>query len=264
VPIPVPTFVGLEDALAQENYMLDHTTWLAQWQADCNVKEACKRFLISRFEPVYLQELADPTTKYKGVSIRAMIIFLNRKYPAEPEEVASLETELREPWDANNHIENLFQSIKEGCKTLIRMNAIVVADVDRTFIKYVYNAIRGSGQFEGACIKWKALTENDRSTIAQIRIFFSRKYDIFDAQQNSYHQTGVANSVQFQELQQATTGALISVRDRLEQQDANILQITLSNNSVDDSASVFSAMTAHSALKDRQIEELQAQLRPNT
>jgi hypothetical protein len=43
-----------------------------------------------------------------------MIVFLNCKYPAEPEEVASLETELREPWDANNHIENLFQTIKEG------------------------------------------------------------------------------------------------------------------------------------------------------
>jgi hypothetical protein len=142
-----------------------------------------------------------------------MITFLNRKYPAEPEEVTSLETELREPWDANNHIENLFQSIKEGCDTLIRMNAIVIADADRTFIKYVYNAIRGSGQFEGACIKWKALPENDRSTIAQIRTFFSRKYDIFDAQQNSLHQAGVANSVQFQELQQATTDALISVRN---------------------------------------------------
>jgi hypothetical protein len=141
--------------------MLDHTTRLAQWQADCNVKEACKRFLISRFEPVLLQELADPITKFKGVSIRAMIAFLNSKYPAEPEEVASLETELREPWDANNHIENLFQSIKEGCKILIRMNAIVIADVNRTFIKYVYNAIRGSGQFKGACIKWKALPEND-------------------------------------------------------------------------------------------------------
>jgi hypothetical protein len=175
--------------------MLDHTPRLAQWQADCNVKEACKRFLISRFEPVYLQELADPITKFKGVSIRTMIAFLNRRYPAGPEEVVSLETEQREPWDGNNHIEILFQSIKEGCETLMRMNAIVVADVNRTFMKYVYNAIRGSGQFEGACIKWKALQENDRSTIAQIRTFFSRKYDIFNAQQNSFHQAGVANNI---------------------------------------------------------------------
>jgi hypothetical protein len=59
----------------------------------------------------------------------------------------------------------------------------------------------------------------------------------------------VANSVQFQELQQATTDALISDRDRLEQQDANILQIKSSSHGVA-SASVFSAMTAHSALKD--------------
>jgi hypothetical protein len=64
-----PTFVGLVDVLARENCMLDHTARLAQWQADCNVKEACKRFLISRFEPVYLQELAHPITKFKGVSI---------------------------------------------------------------------------------------------------------------------------------------------------------------------------------------------------
>jgi hypothetical protein len=81
------------------------------------------------------------------------------------------------------------------------MNAIVIADVDRTFIRYVYNAIRGSGQFEGACIKWKALPENERQTIAHIRTFFSRKYDIFDAKQNLLHQAGVANSVQLQELQ---------------------------------------------------------------
>jgi hypothetical protein len=92
-----PTFVGFVDALARENYMIDHTALLAQWQADCNVKEACKRFLISRFEPVYLQELADPITKFKGISIQAMIIFLNWKYPTKPEEVESLETELREP-----------------------------------------------------------------------------------------------------------------------------------------------------------------------
>jgi hypothetical protein len=82
------------------------------------------------------------------------------------------------------------------------MNDIVIADCNRRcrqdILKYVYNSIRGIGQFEGACIKWKALPENDRQTINQIRIFFSRKYDIFDAQQNSLHEAGVANSVQFQ------------------------------------------------------------------
>jgi hypothetical protein len=118
------------------------------------VKEACKRFLISRFEPVYLQELADPITKFKGASIKVMIAFLNHKYPAEPEKVSNLETELRE---------------QSHWKTL------------------PVNQRRRSGQFEGACIKWKAFPDNDRSTIAQIRTFFSRKYDIFDAQQNSLH-----------------------------------------------------------------------------
>jgi hypothetical protein len=38
-----PTFVGLVDALARENYMLDHTARLAQWQADCNVKKSMQK-----------------------------------------------------------------------------------------------------------------------------------------------------------------------------------------------------------------------------
>jgi hypothetical protein len=42
-----PTIVGLADALARENYMLYHMTRRAQWQSDFNVKEACKRYLVS-------------------------------------------------------------------------------------------------------------------------------------------------------------------------------------------------------------------------
>ena len=49
-----PTFVRLaEDAEAGDNYILNHAALQAQSRADCNVKEACKRFLISRFELVY-------------------------------------------------------------------------------------------------------------------------------------------------------------------------------------------------------------------
>ena len=49
-----PTFVRLaEDTEAGDNHILDHAALQAQLQADCNVKEACKRFLISRFELVY-------------------------------------------------------------------------------------------------------------------------------------------------------------------------------------------------------------------
>jgi hypothetical protein len=79
--------------------------------------------------------------------------------------------------------------------------------------------------------------------------------------------------VQFQELQQATTEALISVRDRLEQQDANILQQDAnilqiksnnSNNGGNDSATVFSAMTAHSALKIERLKTSKHNSDPNT
>jgi hypothetical protein len=59
---------------------------------------------------------------------------------------------------------------------------------------------------------------NERSTEEQIRTFFSRKYVVFDAQQNSLQEAGVANSVQLQELLQATTDEFINVRDSASRQ----------------------------------------------
>ena len=265
-----PTFVGLDDLAARDNYIIDHTQLQAQWQSDVNVKEACKRFLISRFEPVYFQELADPLTKFKGVSVRDMITHLNTKYPAEPEEVELQEAILRQEWDANNHIENLFQSVKEGVETLLAMEAIDNTEMDKIFIKYAYSAIRGSGQFESACIKWKAKAEIYRETTAQIRAYFNSKYDIFDAEQNSLHQAGVANSVQLQEILQATNDNLINIRDRQDTQDT--INTTLLNfaktksSDVDDTATTMSAITAHSAIQDQQrrrIDELEALIRSN-
>jgi hypothetical protein len=64
--------------------MLNQKTQLAQWQAD--------EYIISRIETVYLQKLVHPITGLlKGVSIHAMITFLDQKYPAEPEEVEKQE-----------------------------------------------------------------------------------------------------------------------------------------------------------------------------
>ena len=152
-----PTFVGHATTEARDNYLVDFTRRQALWQSDCNLKEACKRFLISRIEPVYFQELADPLNRFKGGSISDMLIHLSTRYPAEPEEIELQEAILREEWDANNHIENLFQSVREGIETLLAMNSITRFEMDKTSVKYIYSAIRGSGQFESACIKWKAL-----------------------------------------------------------------------------------------------------------
>ena len=37
---------------------------------------------------------------------------LRAGYPAAPEELAAVEKELREPWDANEHIAKLFERTK--------------------------------------------------------------------------------------------------------------------------------------------------------
>jgi uncharacterized membrane protein YgcG len=176
---------------------------------------------------------------------------------------------LRSEWDPTNHIENLFQSVKEGVETLNAMEAIANKDIYKRCVKYGYSAIRGSGQFEAACIKWKALPAKERATMISIRTFFGKKYDVYDAQTNSLHSAGVANSFQLQELREVTNDGLISVRDQLEEQDNfveeqvnfndAILQMVKSNT-MDDNATAFSAMTMNTA-KDRRIEELEAQIR---
>ena len=147
-----------------------------------------------------------------------MVRHLNTNYPAEaePEDIALQEAVLREGWDANNDIENLFQSKREGCETLLAMGAITRLEIDKTFIKYVYLAIRGSGQFEKACFKWRALPAADKQTATQIRTFFSKKYNKFYAKQNALYNASVANLVRLQEILQATNDRFIIVRDRQE------------------------------------------------
>jgi hypothetical protein len=106
--------------------------------------------------------------------------------------------------------------------------------------------------------------------MGQIRTFFAKKYDVYAAQTNSLHSAGAANNVQLQELKEVTTDGLISVQDRLEEQDnfveeqvnfnSTILQMVKSNT-MDDNATAFSAMTMNTAAKDRRIEEREAQIR---
>jgi hypothetical protein len=41
-----------------------------------------------------------------------------------------------EDWDPNNHIENIFQSVKEGVETLLQMEAIRRDDMCMISVKY--------------------------------------------------------------------------------------------------------------------------------
>jgi hypothetical protein len=208
---------------ARDAHMIVYTQQKYLWDSDRNLKEAAKRLVLSLFEPVYFQSLSHGLTKFKIVTIEQIIAYIHLNYPAEPEEIDLQEATLRSEWDPTNHIENLFQSVKEGVETLHAMEAVAKKDISKTCVKYVYSAIRGSGQFEAACIKWKALPAKERATMIQIRTFFRKKYDVYDVQTNSLHSAGVANSVQLQELREVTTDGLISVRDQLEEQDLNFV-----------------------------------------
>jgi hypothetical protein len=56
------------------------------------------------------------------------------------------------------------------------MKAITKTECEKVFIKYAYTAIRESGQFNTACIKWKVMPEKDKKTNRQCRAIFSKKY----------------------------------------------------------------------------------------
>ena len=230
--------------------------------------------MLSQFESVYFQELSDPITKFKTVTITQLIDHITAAFPPEPEEITAVQATLREEWDPTNHIENLFQSVKEGTETLYQMKYINKAQGDTQFIKYVYVAIRNSGQFEEACIKWKALPSGDRKTNKQCRAFFSKKYNVYHTWQNSLALAlaGVANSdQQVQELEQATRNGFLTMSEQQQEQaavntrqdaiNASVLQMVAArSDGVDDNATAFSALTASSVGKDKRIKELEALL----
>jgi hypothetical protein len=107
------------------------------WDSDRNLKEAAKIFVLSPFEPVYFQSLSHGLTKFKSLAIENVIAYIHHNYPAEPEEIDSQETTLRAEWDPTNHIENLFQSVKEGVETLHAMEAVANKDISKTSVKYI-------------------------------------------------------------------------------------------------------------------------------
>jgi hypothetical protein len=232
--------------------------------------------MLSRFGSVYFQELSDSLTKCKTADFIQLIDHITTAFPPEPEEISAVEAALREPWDPTNHIEYLFQAVKEGTETLLQMKYVTSKTYsEKLFTKYAYAAIQNSGQFEQDCIKWIALPDKDMKTNNQCRIFFGKSYNSYNTSQNSLALAGLANSVQqVQELEQATCDGFISISERQEEQDAvnarqdainaSVLQMvatrSTSSDGIDDAATAFSAMTTSSAVKDRRIDNLELQL----
>jgi hypothetical protein len=130
-------YTGLATDALRAQHLASYSRKKAFWESDKNSKEACKRFMLSRFESVYFQELSDSLTKFKTVDIIQLIDHITTAFPPEPEEISAVEETLREPWDPTNHIENLFQAVKEGTETLLQMKYVTSkTDSEKLFIKY--------------------------------------------------------------------------------------------------------------------------------
>jgi hypothetical protein len=131
------SYNGLATEALRAGHLASYRRKKAFWESDKNLKEACKRFMLSRFESVYFQELSDSLTKFKTVDIIQLIDHITTTFPPEPEEISAVEATLIEPWDPTNHIENLFQAVKEGTETLLQMKYVTSkTDSEKLFIKY--------------------------------------------------------------------------------------------------------------------------------
>jgi hypothetical protein len=109
------SFDGLADTqVAKDTYLIGYYAQKDIWIANKNLKEAANRFLMSRIDPTYFRELAHAATGYKGVTIEELIFFLQEEYPPEPEDVMEHQKSLLSEWDPNNHIHDLFDSVKLG------------------------------------------------------------------------------------------------------------------------------------------------------
>jgi hypothetical protein len=159
------SFAHLVLPQSRDTHLIWYTNRKHLWDSDNNLKEAAKKFLFLLIEPVYFQELAHELTKFKAVTVQQLLVHLTTRYPVELEEVQLMEATLQLEWNPENHIENLFQSVKEGVVTLRQMDAISDAVMDKTRMKHVYLAIRNTTLFEQPCQRWRLLPAAQRATV---------------------------------------------------------------------------------------------------
>jgi hypothetical protein len=61
-------YTGLATDALRAQHLASYSRKKAFWESDKNLKEACKRFMLSRFESVYFQELSDSKIILKTLS----------------------------------------------------------------------------------------------------------------------------------------------------------------------------------------------------
>jgi hypothetical protein len=92
-----------------------------------------------RAPPRRVKKTGSSGTSPKTVDIIQLIDHIPTAFPPEPEEFSAVEALLREPWDPTDHIENLFQTVKEGTETLLLMKYVTTkTDCEKLFIKYAF------------------------------------------------------------------------------------------------------------------------------
>ena len=101
-----------------------------------------------------MRSLHTAKIRYKGVTLRQFMDLLINNYEATPEERANMRRLSEAPWDPNQHIETLYDSLKTNLETLAEMkNDVPYPTVD--FIETGYMAVRQTKQFTKACSYWK-------------------------------------------------------------------------------------------------------------
>ena len=85
-----------------------------------------KEFILSRVDEVYMRELYTARIGYKGVTLREFVDLLVDNYEATPEDRADVKKLIEAPWDPNQHIVLMFDTLKTNLETLADMKNVVV------------------------------------------------------------------------------------------------------------------------------------------
>ena len=210
---PLP-YVHPTTVRERQNYLHEYRKDQEYWLNDQNTEEALKKFIISRFDEVYFDDLKDTRFGYKGVTTRDLIDLLIADFPATPEERSAVKKLIEADWDPNQHIVKLYSYLKENLTTLAKMRGIVPY-TNEEFVEALYMAVQKTKQFTKACAKWKRKPAVDRATEAQARTYFKDVYEIFDLERDSFHELGIANNVVIQEKMDSLAAENAAIKQEL-------------------------------------------------
>ena len=97
----------------RHNYVTRHYYDQQYWLDDVNTEEACKKFIISIFDEVYLKPLWEPKFDYKEKFLRKCLDLFIDDFQVNPEEQAAVKALIKEAWYPNQHIVKLFSKLKK-------------------------------------------------------------------------------------------------------------------------------------------------------